>query len=145
MCSQKDVDNTARDFLKTLENETSSTHATIIGLSGDLGSGKTTFTQAVARALNIKEYITSPTFVIEKIYNISPTAKSRFTRLVHIDAYRLESPQELVAIDFLKIIAEPTNLIFIEWPERLGDLLPSFTKKLVFNFVNETTRSVTSA
>src|SRR3989344_8238961 len=74
--------------------------ATVVGLSGDLGAGKTTFTQAVARALGIRERVTSPTFVIMKIYALPrkwqgfPLPKSKgnpfcsWKRLVHIDCYR---------------------------------------------------------
>ena len=58
------VDLVAKDFLNKLAPNTSS--ATAVGLSGDLGSGKTTFSQAVGRNLGIQEFITSPTFVIIK-------------------------------------------------------------------------------
>src|ERR1700733_3565857 len=66
--------------------------ACVVGLYGDLGSGKTTFTQAVAKILGITEVVNSPTFVIEKIYKLE---HERFEHLIHIDAYRLEKSSEL--------------------------------------------------
>ena len=96
----------------------------------------------MARELGITETVTSPTFVIEKIYEIPASAKSRFKHLIHIDAYRLESPSELARLGFVEIVADSSNLIFIEWPERLGDLLPPTTIRLNFSHVNETTRKI---
>src|SRR3989338_11057767 len=61
--------------------------ATLVTLAGELGAGKTAFTQAVAKALGVEESVTSPTFVLEKIYGLT---KSVFERLIHIDAYRLQ-------------------------------------------------------
>src|ERR1700754_3179272 len=62
--------------------------ATLVTLTGELGAGKTTFTQSLARALGVTDTVTSPTFVLEKIYSL-PDSTQGFTRLVHIDAYRL--------------------------------------------------------
>jgi tRNA threonylcarbamoyladenosine biosynthesis protein TsaE len=66
----------------------SSDEALVVGLYGNLGAGKTSFTQAVARELGVIDIVNSPTFVIEKIYE---TKHPDFKRLVHIDAYRLET------------------------------------------------------
>ena len=66
--------------------------ATLVTLSGDLGAGKTTFTQGIARALGVEETVASPTFVIEKVYVLTA---QRWERLVHIDAYRLEGIHHL--------------------------------------------------
>jgi len=96
----KSLDDTARiasDWLGSLEKKDS--EALVVCLSGDLGSGKTAFTKAVAAALGINEMVTSPTYVIEKIYQIAKFGDriSRWGRLIHIDAYRLESARELEA------------------------------------------------
>ena len=136
-----DTDGAARDFLAAVTRTRHAEGAVVVGLSGDLGAGKTTFSQAVARALSITETVTSPTFVIEKIYVIQP-AKNGFSRLVHIDAYRLESPTELTKLGFAFILADSGNLVLIEWPERLGTLLPSPAITLFFCHINETTRSI---
>lgn len=126
----------AQDFIATLSL---SSTATVIGLEGDLGSGKTTFTQSIARELGIQETVTSPTFVIEKIYK---TKHQSFTHLIHIDAYRLEKAQELLHVGWEELIKNPENLIFIEWPEKVQEILPSHMKKLNFRFVDETTREI---
>ena len=132
----------AQDFLASTEKKVNFLNATIIGLSGELGAGKTTFAQAVAKTLGITETVTSPTFVIEKIYEIPESAKSRFKHLIHIDAYRLENPNELVRLGFAEISADPANLILIEWAERLGGLLPTDTPHFHFFHINENTRKI---
>ncbi len=95
--------------------------ATVVGFSGHLGAGKTTFTKAVAKALWLKEDITSPTYVIMKIYELSRS--SRWKRLIHIDAYRLESAQELKGLKFDELISDRDNLIIVEWPENVKEAL----------------------
>lgn len=97
-------------------------HATLITLSGELGAGKTTFTQALARAFGVRDTVTSPTFVLEKIYALP--AEAKFEHFVHIDAYRLNAGEELRALGFQKLFEEPGNLIVLEWPERVADALP---------------------
>lgn len=113
-------------------------HATVIGLSGDLGSGKTAFVKAVAHALGVTEVVRSPTFVLAKFYDI-PGCDS-WSRLVHIDAYRLDSPAELRALRFDELIADPRNLVLVEWPEQAGILFPSDAHTIAFRVVDETTR-----
>ncbi len=113
--------------------------ATVICLHGNLGSGKTALTQAFARELGIQDAITSPTFVIEKFYEID-SARSPFKRLIHIDAYRLSSGRELQVLDFEKIVENPNNLIVIEWPENVKEILPENHLKIFCEFVDETTR-----
>ena len=96
--------------------------ALVVGLSGNLGSGKTAFVKAVAAELGINERVTSPTFVIEKIYVIG--SNGNWSRLVHIDAYRLESARELEVLNFEDLVEDPNNLILIEWPENVKEILP---------------------
>lgn len=108
--------------------------ATLVTLSGELGAGKTAFTQAVAKALGVAESVTSPTFVLEKIYDLPPSAApaagaagerpqavlAGFTRLVHIDAYRLNGAAELAPLGFDELMQDAGNLVMLEWPERVG-------------------------
>lgn len=129
----------AGSFIQNLLSEAPIKTARVVALSGNLGSGKTTFTQAVAKALGIEEQVTSPTFVIEKIYKIQSTG---FTHLIHIDAYRIESPQELEVLGWKEIVADPHNLILIEWPERISTLLPPQYTQVSFTFVDDTTREI---
>lgn len=108
------------DFLSTLEKKK---HATIIALSGDLGVGKTAFVKAAGTYFNVSETITSPTFVIQKEYLIPH--HQVFTHMIHIDAYRLASSDELEYLQWATCIQNPETIIFIEWPEQvLGIAMP---------------------
>jgi tRNA threonylcarbamoyladenosine biosynthesis protein TsaE len=119
-------------------------YALVVALYGDLGSGKTTFTQALARNIGISETITSPTFVIEKRYDIPQTKNQNvvYKKLIHIDAYRLDSGEELLALNLREDIADPHNLILLEWPERVMEALPKEIVKINFTFINETEREI---
>lgn len=110
--------------------------ATILALSGDLGSGKTTFTQQLAQVLGIRENVTSPTFIIQKKYSIEgwrvndkfstekdQKNRSRFSQIIHMDMYRIEDEDELVGVGFDEIVNNPNNLIVIEWPEKIAETL----------------------
>ena len=104
----------------------------VLALSGELGSGKTTLVQGLAKALGITEQITSPTFVLMKIY-ILPKPISGITQLCHIDAYRLFSSVELASIGAQEYIGDAKTLTVIEWPERVSQLIPSRAHKLSFS------------
>lgn len=98
--------------------------ATLVKLSGELGAGKTAFTKAAAAALGIEETITSPTFVLEKIYQL-PEGRA-FKRFIHIDAYRLERGSDLAPLGFDELMQDAANLVFLEWPEKVVDALVVF-------------------
>ena len=94
--------------------------ATVVALSGNLGAGKTTLAQELGKLLEIKENIISPTFVIMKIYKINSSKyKTYFKQMVHIDAYRLESSDELTKIGWEELEGNKDNLIIIEGPENV--------------------------
>jgi len=109
--------------------------ATVIALRGDLGAGKTTFVQALARELGIEETIQSPTYVLMKSY---PISYAQFTKLIHIDAYRLENAKEFAALKPEQFLNDPQTLICIEWPERVEGALP--TPDRTINFSSEGAR-----
>jgi tRNA threonylcarbamoyladenosine biosynthesis protein TsaE len=134
--SLKDTDNLAKDFLSKIEK---GERATVVALSGELGSGKTAFVKCVAKNLGINEDITSPTFVIMKNYGLST---KNYKLLIHIDAYRLNSYKELENLRWQEIYNDPNNLIFLEWPERVLELIPNDAKKINFEFIDETTRKI---
>ena len=116
--------------------------ATLITLSGDLGAGKTTFTQQIGELLGIKEKINSPTFVISKKYQIK-SKKFPWKNLIHIDAYRLEREEDLELIGLLDDLKKAENLIFLEWPEMIEKWLPKknrFDVKL--KYIDENTREI---
>lgn len=117
----------ARSLVKSEQRLPAGRQATLVTLSGELGAGKTAFVKAVALALGIEDVVTSPTFVLEKIY-ILPSASGRaraFKRLIHIDAYRLSSGGELAALGFDELMQDEGNLILLEWPEKVADALPA--------------------
>ena len=114
--------------------------ATLVTLSGELGAGKTAFTKEVAKALGVEETVTSPTFVLEKIYQL-PEGKP-FARLIHIDAYRLESGTELSPLGYDAFMQDPQNLVLLEWPEKVADALGTPTLEIRFSVSGETTRTL---
>ncbi len=119
----------AQAFIEALAVETEG--ATLVTLSGELGAGKTTFTQAVASALGVGDVVNSPTFVIEKVYNIPEGQK--FQRLIHIDAYRLTNNGELTALGFGEIMSHPGNLILLEWPENVAGISDHAAVKILWS------------
>jgi len=127
----------AEDFVDSISPHED--HATVIGLYGNLGSGKTTFVQNVCHAFGVKGLVTSPTFVIQKTHD---TTHRQFKKLFHIDAYRLESGKELLALSWKDTLSNPNNIIFIEWADRVESVLPEYTHKLSFSFVDESTRTI---
>ena len=133
-----EVEARAQEFVAGLMPEPG--HATIITLSGELGSGKTTFVQAVAKVLGVAERVTSPSFVIEKVYVLP---RGPFKRLVHIDADRLESAHELAILGWKELVADQESLVLLEWPERVADIIPSYAHRIALAYVDEDTRSFT--
>jgi len=108
----------AKDLAQqVIKEEKQTSGALIVGLEGELGAGKTTFAQGFAQGLGIKEPITSPTFVIFKMYAI-PKGK-HFRRLVHMDCYRLKDKAELAPIGFGEVAGDNTHIILVEWPQRI--------------------------
>jgi len=89
-------------------------------LWGELGSGKTTFVQGVARGLGITSRLLSPTFIIVRRYQIPTTHAT----LYHLDLYRIGVPDDTIPIGLSDMIHEPDAIVIIEWPERLGKHLP---------------------
>lgn len=117
--------------------------ATLITLSGELGAGKTAFTKAFAKALGVEDHVTSPTFVLEKIYAL-PEGGS-FARLVHIDAYRLKDASELAALGFDELMADSRTLIVLEWPEKVLGMQQTPAVKIELEALPDGTRKMTYA
>jgi len=114
--------------------------ALVIALEGELGSGKTAFVQGLARGLGVKEKITSPTFVIFKKFKLKQAGF--FEYLYHIDCYRLSSADDLVDLDFKEIINQPTNLVVIEWAEKIKKILPAKVSWFKFEYLTEDERKI---
>ena|ERR1051326_4079011 len=119
--SAKDTQKIAQNLAqKILAGMPGRAHATTITLRGELGAGKTTFTQGFARGLGIGEQPKSPTFLLAKQYAIPGTSYS----LWHLDCYRLTDHRDLVTLDLHTLFSDPRNILLIEWPERINDGVP---------------------
>jgi tRNA threonylcarbamoyladenosine biosynthesis protein TsaE len=106
----------------------------VIGLNGDLGSGKTAITKGVGEYFGIKN-ITSPTFVVMKVYETT-RRKAKVKNLVHIDCYRLETYEAILDIGLMDYINDEKNLIIIEWADKIKDYLPKETIYVNFKLGN---------
>jgi tRNA threonylcarbamoyladenosine biosynthesis protein TsaE len=113
--------------------------AAVIALTGNLGSGKTVFIQGFAKGLSIKENITSSTFVLMRVYALHVM---RYARLIHIDAYRIEKPKELIDLGFKNLLCDSKNIILIEWAERIKGILPKDCVIINFEHINKNTRRI---
>lgn len=138
-----DTKNVALHMAKTALSQGQSstrTGALVVGLFGDLGAGKTTFMQFFGEGLGVKEKMLSPTFVIEKIYKLD---HRQFDHLIHIDAYRIEDPKEILNLGWDEIVKNPRNIICIEWADKIGPLLPRDHVGLYFEHHDNSTRRIT--
>lgn len=96
--------------------------AFVIALYGNLGTGKTVFVKGFARSAGARGKVVSPTFLIMRRFPLRKN-KGGFKNLFHLDAYRIKSQRELAAIDFHKILADPENIVIVEWPSNVrGEL-----------------------
>lgn len=130
-----DIDAFARNVIENLPDTEG---ATVLALKGDLGAGKTTLTQAIGRALGVAHTIPSPTFLVMRSY---ATDHPRFKKLVHIDAYRIEDPNEIDVLGFADLLKEKGTLVIVEWPEKLQSL-PQGTVVLELKIAGKIERTI---
>lgn len=112
----------------------------IITLSGDLGYGKTTFTQGFAKGLGVTHRIISPTFVITRKYELRD--KSAAKLFYHIDLYRIQNLEDLEGLGIKEILKDPEAVVLIEWPEKLRNLLPEKRIEIQFEYLGEDQRKI---
>lgn len=103
--------------------------AVVLALKGDLGSGKTTFTQGFLRGMGIQRKAQSPTFVIFKRFALRDLP---FTNVYHFDCYRIKKADELKILGIKEILENPKNIVLIEWPEMIKNILPKSIGKIEF-------------
>ena len=108
-----------------------------IALVGELGAGKTTFTQLLAESLDVQQIVKSPSFTILQTYNAS--LKGRRITLCHVDAYRLHDIDELEALGFYDYTTDPNTVTVIEWADRIKKALPRDSTWIEFKLQEEKT------
>ena len=131
------------DFAKKLHGRE------ILALTGDLGSGKTTFMKGLAEGLHVNETITSPTFVLLKPYQ--GQINNRKIELVHIDAYRIDTIEDIKSVGIEDYLDRDDIVLAIEWAEKIKEILPvlpaSGPKNMIqlnFRNIDENTREITN-
>ena len=116
---------------------------TVISLHGNLGSGKTTFVQGLAKGLGIEKNIISPTFIIMRTYEPGLKIKDvRFKNFYHVDLYRIESERDVEGLGLLELINDPENIVVIEWPDKIEHLLPEKRIDIVFEYLENDKRKI---
>ncbi len=125
--SEKETHDFAASWAKKLKG------GEVLALSGDLGAGKTAFTKGLAAGLGITKAITSPTFVLMKVYPVTLTgAQSAIKHLVHVDAYRVIHSNALVGIGLEDYLNSSEAVVIIEWAERVLEMLGRSTTFFTF-------------
>jgi tRNA threonylcarbamoyladenosine biosynthesis protein TsaE len=107
----------------------------IVHLDGDLGSGKTTFVQGVARGWGSLDPVSSPSFVLVNVYR-----KANGGQLYHLDAYRLAGPADVDDLDIEDLLN--TGPLVVEWAERVRQALPADALRIRFKWVDENQRDL---
>jgi len=115
----------------------------VLALYGDLGSGKTTFSQGIGKALGITRRMISPTFVVIRNYTLQVKSSTlQFANLYHIDLYRVQNPKEVLDLGILDFMKDPTNLVLIEWAEKMGEYVPNKRVDVRFEYMDENSRKI---
>lgn len=127
------INDAAQEFVASMGDET------VYAFYGDMGAGKTTFINALARALGVEDDTTnSPSFSIINEYRSDTTAEL----IYHFDLYRLESLEEAFDIG-VEDYFDSGALCFLEWPERIDDILPDDTVKVSIKVIDDDSREIT--
>ena len=117
----------------------------VVCLEGELGSGKTTFTQGLLKGLGVEGPYTSPTFLVMKEYKPHPDPllkkERRIMNIYHIDAYRVGS-DDILALGWGEIISDPKNIVIVEWSDRIKNILPERCINIKFEWLDEDRREI---
>ncbi|MCX7778642.1 MAG: tRNA (adenosine(37)-N6)-threonylcarbamoyltransferase complex ATPase subunit type 1 TsaE [Patescibacteria group bacterium] len=124
--SEKETEKIAFQLTKKLKG------GEVIGLTGQLGAGKTVFVKGLANSLGIKKAITSPSFILMKVYQIK-NCKLKIKTFIHIDVYRLKSVQDLIEIGVFDWLGKKETVAVIEWADRVKKILPKKTIQIKIN------------
>lgn len=132
------ISNSEEDTKKIAKSLAKNITSGVVALTGELGAGKTTFVQAFAKSLGIKEKIISPTFILIKQFQIPKNKKAFY----HIDLYRLENNSQIKDLGLEEIINNASNLVLIEWAEKLKNL-PKEAIKITIKRIKDNKREFT--
>lgn len=114
---------------------------TLVTITGDLGAGKTTLVQGILEGLGALGPYPSPTFVLMNQYELPQATATGIVRVYHADAYRVGAA-DFEKLGFLEWCADPAGIVLLEWPERLGDLVPSEHIEIRLKTPSDTERSI---
>lgn len=114
--------------------------ARVFALIGELGAGKTTFSKTLLKELGVEQHVQSPTFSIINSYDIGFQG---FTKVFHIDVYRIDDTKELEVLHFADILKDPQHVVVIEWADKMRELIPSDATWMTFEHDTTQTRTVT--
>ena len=130
------------DATKALAKKISSkiTGGQVLALTGQLGSGKTTFVQGLAEGFKIANHLNSPTFLILKEYPIKSLKKK--ISLCHIDAYRLGKIDDAVEAGITDSLGQKNKICVVEWAEKIKQVIPKNAIWINFEGVNENSRRI---
>lgn len=112
----------------------------MIGLIGELGSGKTTFVKGLAEGLKVADSITSPTFVMLKPYHGKIGKKD--IEFIHIDAYRVEKIEDIKSVGIEDYLNRDDAILVIEWAEKIHEILPKHTIYINFKHIDKNNRGI---
>ena len=147
----KDTQKTGEEFAYQIKG------GEVLALYGDLGSGKTTFMQGLAKGLGIKKNIISPTFIIMRTYEIpssflgerselrdeeSLRLSSGIKNLYHLDLYRIENEAQAEDLGLLELMGEPENIVAVEWPDKIENILPDTRINIYFTYMEDDKREI---
>lgn len=134
--SEKETKEIAKKLVIKILNFKKHKGAVVLGLSGDLGTGKTIFTKNFAKALGVKETVKSPTFNIMKRY------KAGDYFLYHLDVYRINNPKDILDLGWREIIDDSENIVIVEWAEKVRKILPKGHFWLKLSHLKEGSRGI---
>ena len=130
--SFKETQQLGFDFAKTLKG------GQVLCLYGDLGSGKTTFVQGLAKGLGIEKQIISPTFIIMRTYAAGGIVKHFY----HVDLYRINDPSDVEGLGLLELLGNTDTIAAIEWPDKIENLLPVDRIDITFEYLKDDMRCI---
>ncbi|MBE6365979.1 MAG: tRNA (adenosine(37)-N6)-threonylcarbamoyltransferase complex ATPase subunit type 1 TsaE [Lentisphaerae bacterium] len=129
--SEAETENAAFELAKKLSP------GCVLTLNGDLGAGKTVFARGFARGLGVTEAVSSPTYTIAQEYSLPGG-----NRLYHLDLYRISSAESALAFGVDEFFDDPKGFALVEWPERIGNVIPDDAIKISIRHLDENSREI---